>query len=63
MLAVVCPDDHRYVEVPDAISVALDPLHMVDNGVALMLVVGNAFTVIPWVAVDVQPLALVPVTV
>jgi hypothetical protein len=49
------------VEAPDAVSVAFAPLHIVDDGVMLMLVVGNAFTVIACVAVDVQPFE--PVTV
>jgi hypothetical protein len=41
--------------------VALEPLHIVDNGVTLMVVVGNALTVIVRVALDVQPFE--PVTV
>ena len=63
MAAVVCPPgDHIYVDAPDAVSVALAPIHIVDDGLAAIETVGVE-TVIKRVAVFVQPSALVPVTV
>ena len=64
MLAVVCPPgDHIYVEAPEAVSVALLPLHIVEEGETLMLTVGRELTVTVLVAAFVQPSAFVPVTV
>ena len=46
---------------PDAVRVALLPLQMVDVGVTLIVVAGDAFTVIACVAVLAHPFE--PVTV
>ena len=61
ILVVVCPDVQRYVAAPDTVSVAMLPLQIVEEGLTLMLVVGNGLTAITCVAVFVQPFE--PVTV
>jgi hypothetical protein len=50
------------VEAPNAVSVAVGPLHIVDEGLTLIATVSVDIVIKP-VAVLVQPLALVPVTV
>ena len=52
---------HKYVPPPVAVNVVLAPLQI--TFVPVMLAVGNGFTVTVLVAVAVQPLALVTVTV
>jgi hypothetical protein len=61
MVAVVEPVFHKYVPPPDAVNVALNPLHIVCGAPALA--VGGAFTFTDVVAVAVQPLVPVTVTV
>ena len=59
--AVVAPVLHKYVPPPVAVRIVLVPLHIV--AVPLMLAVADGFTVTAWLAVAVQPLAFVTVTV
>jgi hypothetical protein len=61
MAAVVAPLLHKYVPPPAAVKVVLPPLQITD--VPVMFAIGNGLTVTVLVAVDVQPLALVTVTV
>jgi hypothetical protein len=61
MAAVVAPLLQAYVPPPVAVKVVLPPLQITD--VPVMLAVGNALTATPLLAVDVQPLPLVTVTV
>ena len=60
--AVVADVLHRYVPPPLAVSVVLCPLQMVAL-VGLIAAVGALFTVTDLLAVAVQPLAFVTVTV
>lgn len=50
------------MEAPDPVSVVLPPVQ-IDPLDAVAVTAGDAFTVMVRVAVDVQPLAAVPVTV
>jgi hypothetical protein len=62
LVAFRTPPDHTYVDAPTPVSVALVP----EQTAAALLVavtVGNALTVIVFVAVFIQPFASVPVTV
>jgi hypothetical protein len=61
MAAVVAPLLQAYVPPPAAVNVVLAPLQITD--VPVMLAVGNGLTVTVLVAVEVQPFALVTVTV
>ena len=56
------PPDQLYVFAPLAVNTELAPLH-IDDGLAVVVTVGNGFTVTLTVAVPVHPAALVPVTV
>jgi hypothetical protein len=60
--AVVCVLLHVYVVPPEAVSVALAPLQMVTVA-GVIVAIGAALTVTKRVAVAVQLLALVTVTV
>jgi hypothetical protein len=51
-----------YVLPPPAISTELDPVHMLD-GLALVVIVGNGYTVTVVDAVFVHPCTSVPVTI
>ena len=55
MLEVVCPDVHKYVFAPEAVSVALDPLQMVEEGLVVMAGVGKELTVMEIVEVAEHP--------
>jgi hypothetical protein len=54
--------DQAYVAPPDALRVTLSPIHIVDNA-GVTAIGGIPFVLIKTVAVFVQPLELVPVTV
>ena len=60
--AVVWVVDQLYDETPDAVSVALEPRQIVEDGLTLIDTVGVEI-VISRVAVLVHPFAFVPVTV
>lgn len=60
---LVTPPLHEYVDAPVPLSVTAVPLHTVVAGAAVELTVGNGFTVTVMVAVFVQPVNPVPVTV
>ena len=60
--AVVTLLVHKYVLAPLAVSVALWPAHRVTDA-GEMLITGSGFTVTSFIAVEVQPLTDVPVTV
>ena len=61
IVAVVAPVFHKYVPPPAAVILPLKPLQSVE--IPLILAVGVGLTATPLLAVAVQPLALVTVTV
>jgi hypothetical protein len=61
--AVVSPLLHAYVPPPEAVKVTLPPEQIVVGPPAVIEAVVVVFTVTVWLAVAVQPLAFVTVTV
>ena len=55
ILAVVAPPVHAYVVPPDAVSVVELPLHIVNEGEAVIVADGMAFTVTVLVVVPEHP--------
>ena len=62
-MEVVAPVFQRYLVPPLAVSVALDPVHIVKDGEAVIVGVGSGLTVTVFAAATVHPFALATVTV
>lgn len=59
----ITPPVHVYVAAPVPLSVTIVPEHTSGEGFVVVATVGNGFTVMVAVAVDVHPFGAVPVTV